>query len=227
MLPIKKGRRAVLLTLTKQIVRYVLIILCLLSGTLHTKINNNKESLKYNTLHQICFCDFCEEIRHKCSIKTYKTPISTKGINRKKKNQQQKKLKARRNKRTVMIYMAADNDLRPFAARNIQQMANVGSNKNLTIVVHLDIRISGSKKITRRYLIEKDQVLHIDPYNPLTQQMDSGNPATLISFCEWATQHYPADFLSANGLLNITRLMNMISFYGITAQEYLNLLMEK
>ena len=97
------------------------------------------------------------------------------------------------NKRTIMVYMAADNDLRPFAARNIQQMANIGSNHNITIVVHLDIRISGNKKITRRYLIEKDQVLHIDPYNPLTQQMDSGNPSTLISFCEWAIKSYPAD----------------------------------
>lgn len=89
--------------------------------------------------------------------------------------------------------MAADNDLRAFAARNIQQMSNIGSNENVNILVHLDIRISGNKKITRRYFVEKDRVIHVDPYDPLTQQMDSGNPATLISCCEWAIKNYPAD----------------------------------
>jgi hypothetical protein len=140
---------------------------------------------------EMCYCDFCNEIRKECSIKTYKENITKKV--KKQNNNKHKENKNIPTKRVIMIYMAADNDLRPFAARNIQQMANVGSNQNITIVVHLDIRISGNKKITRRYLIEKDQVLHIDPYNPLTQQMDSGNPATLISFCEWAIRNYAAN----------------------------------
>ena len=89
--------------------------------------------------------------------------------------------------------MAADNDLRIFAARNIQQMAEVGSNENISILVHLDIRLPGNKKTTRRYLIQKDKVLHIDPYDISTQQMDSGNPATLISCCAWAIKNYPAE----------------------------------
>ena len=139
-----------------------------------------------NAIYQTCFCDFCNELRTDNNVKTYRLCIKKKG------KICQKITTTNPNKRTVMIYMAADNDLRPFAARNIQQMANIGSNHNVTIIVHLDIRISGNKKITRRYLIEKEQVLHIDPHNPLTQQMDSGNPATLISFCEWAIKNYPA-----------------------------------
>ena len=156
-------------------------------GTIQAKPNAKTSSIQNNVIGQSCFCDFCDEIRHTSSVKTYKKHvlIKTKKTKLSKKNNQ--------NKRTIMVYMAADNDLRPFAARNIQQMANIGSNQNMTIVVHLDIRISGNKKITRRYLIEKDQVLHIDPYNPLTQQMDSGNPSTLISFCEWAIKNYVAD----------------------------------
>lgn len=148
---------------------------------------DKKNSTIYTSHYQTCYCDFCEELARNGSVKTYKISAQQKTIRNK-----DKKAK-NRNKRTVMIYMAADNDLRPFAARNIQQMANIGSNQNITIIAHLDIRITGNKKITRRYLIERDQVLHVDPYNPLTQQMDSGNPATLISFCEWGIKNYAAD----------------------------------
>lgn len=162
-------------------------------GTIQTKSNIKTNNIKNNTVYESCVCDFCNEIRQTSSIKTDKAHITHKTKRPKTTANAPKHIKATQPKRTIMIYMAADNDLRPFAARNIQQMANIGSNQNITIAVHLDIRISGNKKITRRYLIEKDQVLHIDPYNPLTQQMDSGNPATLISFCEWAIKSYPAD----------------------------------
>ena len=37
---------------------------------------------------------------------------------------------------TFMVYIAADNDLRAFAANNIKQMASVGSNQNINIVIH-------------------------------------------------------------------------------------------
>ncbi len=175
-------------TSNKLINKFIFIALCLTLGTIRTEHENKTYAAYDNTIYQSCYCDFCDEIRQTSSIKTHKAK------NQKKAKKIKNKInKAGQQKRTIMIYMAADNDLRPFAARNIQQMANIGSNQNITIVVHLDIRISGNKKITRRYLIEKDQVLHIDPHNPLTQQMDSGNPATLISFCEWAIKNYGAD----------------------------------
>ncbi len=95
---------------------------------------------------------------------------------------------------TFIVYMAADNDLRSFAARNIKQMAEVGSSENLHIAIHLDIRIAGNKKITRRYYIEsKDKILHMNADDPNTQMMDSGQPSTLISACKWAIQNFPAD----------------------------------
>jgi hypothetical protein len=175
--------------------RFILIILCLTPYIIYAEINNDVSSINSDATYQSCYCDFCDEIRQTSSIKTYKITIAkpTKTKRQSKTKITKKKTKVGQQKRTIMIYMAADNDLRPFAARNIQQMANIGSNENITIVVHLDIRISGNKKITRRYLIEKDQVFHVDPYNPLTQQMDSGNPSTLISFCEWAIKSYPAN----------------------------------
>ncbi len=93
---------------------------------------------------------------------------------------------------TFIGYLAADNDLRGFAARNIKQMAQVGSNSRLNIAIQLDIRITGNQKITRRYLVEKDKILHVNADDPTSQQMDSGDPRTLISCCKWAIENYPA-----------------------------------
>jgi hypothetical protein len=93
---------------------------------------------------------------------------------------------------TIIGYLAADNDLRDFAARNIKQMTQVGSNNHLNIAIQLNIRISGNQKITRRYLVEKDKILHMNADDPYSQQMDSGDPNTLISCCKWAIENYPA-----------------------------------
>ncbi len=92
---------------------------------------------------------------------------------------------------TFIVYMASDNDLRAFAANNIRQMASLGSNQNVNIVAHLDIRLSGNQKITRRYYIEKNKLNHMNTELE-TQSMDSGDPKTLISCCEWAIKNFPA-----------------------------------
>lgn len=94
---------------------------------------------------------------------------------------------------TIIVYLAADNDLRGFAARNLKQMSTVGSNQYVNIVAHLDIRMNGNKKVTRRYYIENNRILHMNADDPATQQMDSGDPSTLISCCEWAIKEYPAE----------------------------------
>jgi len=94
---------------------------------------------------------------------------------------------------TFVVYIAADNDLRGFAARNIKQMAAIGSNERINILVHLDIRIAGNQKITRRYYIENNQILHVNPNDHKTNCMDSGDPKTLKSCCKWAITHYPAE----------------------------------
>lgn len=92
---------------------------------------------------------------------------------------------------TFLVYMAADNDLRAFAANNIKQMASIGSNENIHIVIHLDIRLNDNQKVTRRYYVEKNKINHMNQEEN-TQRMDSGDPQTLISFCEWAIKNYPA-----------------------------------
>lgn len=94
---------------------------------------------------------------------------------------------------TFIVYIAADNDLKGFAARNIKQMSAIGSNEHINVIVHLDIKVARDHKITRRYYIENNRVLHVNPNDPTTERMDSGNPKTLISCCKWAIEQYPAD----------------------------------
>ena len=55
---------------------------------------------------------------------------------------------------TLILYISADNDLRNFAIRNIKQMAKIGSNQNINIVVHLDIKLSGNKKSILNIILE-------------------------------------------------------------------------
>ncbi|MGE0206454.1 MAG: clostripain-related cysteine peptidase [Candidatus Babeliales bacterium] len=93
---------------------------------------------------------------------------------------------------TFITYMAADNDLAPFARKNLKQQADVGSTQYINIVTQLDTRIAGNKKITKRYYIEKDKYIATNEKDPHTQKMDSGLPATLIDCCKWAIQNYPA-----------------------------------
>src|SRR5436309_1806781 len=87
-----------------------------------------------------------------------------------------------RNKKpwTFLVFAAADNNLRDFAPRNINQMAKIGSNENVNLLVHLDIRLSGSKKATRRYVVEKNNPVQVDIPNEKIP-MNSGDPQTLIS----------------------------------------------
>ena len=166
---------------------FIYIFLFLFSYSFYAKQTIKHMQVSKELSDQLCYCDFCNEITSDTAIRACKPRIQDYV-----KHKNVKKI-TKKPKRTIIVYMAADNDLRIFAARNIQQMSLVGSNKNVNILVHLDIRISGNKKITRRYLIEKDKVFHIDSYDIFTQHMDSGNPATLISCCEWAIKNYPAD----------------------------------
>ncbi len=95
---------------------------------------------------------------------------------------------------TLLVYIAADNDLRSFASRNIQQMSEIGSNPNLNIAIHLDIRISANQKVTRRYFItEKNKIITTNTGDPKTQCMDSGDEQTILSAIEWAVENYPAE----------------------------------
>lgn len=98
---------------------------------------------------------------------------------------------------TIIMYIAADNDLHPFAWKNIKQMEAIGSNDNVNIIVQLNT--PGYLNPTKRYIIKKGKRLLIpaDGINP-TQKLNSGDPQTLIDCAAWAMHYYPADNLVIN-----------------------------
>ena len=92
---------------------------------------------------------------------------------------------------TFIVYMAADNDLRAFAANNIKQMESIGSNEYINIIICLHIRLNGNQKITRWYYVEKNKIIPMgQEYH--NHKMDSGDPQSLITCCKWAIESFPA-----------------------------------
>ncbi len=89
---------------------------------------------------------------------------------------------------TIMVYIAADNDLFYFAWNNIRQLAQ-GANPHVNIIVYLNE--PGAHKKTQFYLIEKNKAILLNKDNQ--EKLDSGDPQTLIDFCSWTIKNFPAD----------------------------------
>lgn len=92
---------------------------------------------------------------------------------------------------TLLIYMAADNDLFPFASQNLAQLKEIGSNENLNILVHLDIKVPGKNKVTKHLFVKKNQIMQVGP----DMCLDSGSEETLVSAGLWAVNDYPSEHL--------------------------------
>lgn len=90
---------------------------------------------------------------------------------------------------TVMVYIAADNNMESVAPYNINQMESVGSSSNLAILVQWD-----TGKGCKRYYIQRDN----DPKtinSPVVQSLpdqNTGDPDVLANFIKWAVANYPA-----------------------------------
>lgn len=93
---------------------------------------------------------------------------------------------------TILIYMAAYNDLARFAFKNLQQMQQVGSTENAHIIVNYNGTKDGEKKSTI-YEIRKNNLHVIQEYIFSRDSVDGGDPQTLIRFCQHAITYYPAD----------------------------------
>ncbi len=107
---------------------------------------------------------------------------------------------------TVLVYMAADNDLEPFALLDLLEMMEVGATTNFRFVVQLD-RADGclaeGKELcdldrrgsfgndpgSRRVLVTKQGLELIDDLG----EVDMGSPDTLAEFIAWGIGTYPAD----------------------------------
>ncbi len=90
---------------------------------------------------------------------------------------------------TVMVYIAAANDMESVASTNINQMEKVGSSPQVAILVQLD-----TKKYCYRYFITRDSEEPIinSPIIVKMPHQNSGDPDVLTDFIKWGKENYPA-----------------------------------
>ncbi len=93
---------------------------------------------------------------------------------------------------TVVVYMAARNDLFPFAGRNIKQMQQIGSNERLKLFIQFDMHKPAQSRLTKRFFIdEKHKIGQVGP----DLCMDSGDINSLIDCVRCAHEMFPSDEL--------------------------------
>lgn len=98
-----------------------------------------------------------------------------------------------RKKRTDIYFLSGVNNLGYFLRKNLSQLAEVGSTEFVNILVQLDVLLPDNTKVTKRYYVEKNKLIILNHNDPSTQSMDSGDPNTLINWCQYCIEHYPAD----------------------------------
>ena len=95
---------------------------------------------------------------------------------------------------TFIVYIAADdNRLEEAAIGDFKEMASVGSNNNLNIVVQLDRPSHDNWTDCRRFLVTKGLTTADGNEIMSIGEVNMGDPATLVSFVEWAASNYPAE----------------------------------
>lgn len=127
---------------------------------------------------------------------------------------------------TLMVYIAADNNLNTFAWGTIRQLAK-GANENMNIIVQLSE--PGRHKKTERYLIEKNNAILLNKEN--TKKLDSGDPQTLIDFGTWVIKNYPAENYMldlsdhGSGIIDLdrhlSRLINPMELFILNPSNYM------
>lgn len=101
---------------------------------------------------------------------------------------------------TIMVYMAADNDLEPQAIRDLNELEVIGSSPQVSVVVQVD-RTPGYDTSndnwtgTRRYYVTRDmdtETINSELIGDMGE-LDMADPDTLAAFVGWAAGAYPAE----------------------------------
>jgi hypothetical protein len=90
---------------------------------------------------------------------------------------------------TILVYLAGDNNLDEDGARDLAEMAKVGSNNDINIVAQFDR--AGTAGTQRFYITKgggypKDSIANLGETN-------TGDPKLLLDFWKWGISTYPAE----------------------------------
>lgn len=101
---------------------------------------------------------------------------------------------------TILVYMAADNNLEEYAFSDFNELEMIGSTQQVSVVVQFD-RIpgydasNGNWTSTRRYYVTKDADavnIHSTMLADLGE-LDMADSSTLTDFVQWGVENYPAN----------------------------------
>jgi len=93
---------------------------------------------------------------------------------------------------TVIIYLAADNNLHDEAYLNLEQMKTVGSSEHANILAYLDVTDPDQGKVGLQLFVEKNNIVILGT-EPLA---DSGSADTFANAILQAIQKYPSQHLA-------------------------------
>ncbi|HEY9246892.1 MAG TPA: clostripain-related cysteine peptidase [Candidatus Methanoperedens sp.] len=94
---------------------------------------------------------------------------------------------------TILVYLAGDNNLDEDGASDIAEMAKVGSNNDMNIVVQFD---RAGTVGTQRFYITKGGGYPGDSIADLGET-NTGDPKVLVDFLKWGIATYPAEHYMA------------------------------
>jgi|GEM_PF-6354375 hypothetical protein len=95
---------------------------------------------------------------------------------------------------TMMVYAAADNNLAPYLAGALNEMEKTGSSDEVNLVAFIDL--PGDTNGLLFYLVDDGDLVQVtSPAWAVNngQEVDSGNPESLVSMVQWAFDKFPAD----------------------------------
>lgn len=102
----------------------------------------------------------------------------------------------------VMVYMAADNNLDPYALEDVIEMQKIGSADTLKITVLMDRVDYGDWTEARRFLVTRPSTqggkASWDPLLPTCESVgepNMGDPGVLSDFVRWSIAKYPLLFV--------------------------------
>src|SRR5262245_23008288 len=91
---------------------------------------------------------------------------------------------------TVAVWVAGDNNLDSFGAKDLAELKKVGSSDDVAVVAQFDR--AGKSQHTRRYVLHDKTTLDADAVDDLGET-DTGDPKVAIDFFSWAFREWPSE----------------------------------
>jgi hypothetical protein len=94
---------------------------------------------------------------------------------------------------TVLLYLAADNDLAAAAEKTLDTLNTLQTSQDFKVLALLDTKDQGTRFFEIANGTRADKTQHVDALYPPAGGNDAADPATLTKFLDWSHDEYPAE----------------------------------